>query len=214
MSCRLLPRRRCGRARRRRLPGGHNWRPRFRESAGMVRGYSLPGLPLSPRPWGRDGRGARRIYPQADSRRARLCRRRSPRHRRDADSRLSRQPLFLRLSRLSSARASGGYTRPLRRGTDRPVAVRGIPNPPRAIDVGSDRSSPEGEVLRRLARAINTSDAVRTPPGGATLISALPTSTAAARNGAAREYPELGSGWRWTPSTANPSSSPTFLSYT
>jgi len=75
LHCRFLPRRRRERARRDRPAGRDDGPARLRGGTRMVRREPLPGLPLFARPLGRDGRGPRRIRPQAHPRRVGLRRR-------------------------------------------------------------------------------------------------------------------------------------------
>ena len=105
---RLLPRRGRCRARRDRACRWSRWarRPQ-RHRARLVRGQPLPGLPLSARPVGRDGRGDGGIRPQAHPRRARLRRRGRPRHGENAGAGLPRLALLVRLSGLPEARGPG-----------------------------------------------------------------------------------------------------------
>ncbi len=144
---RFLPRRRRERARRDRPAGRDDGPTRLRGGARMVRREPLPGLPLLARPLGRDGRGARRIRPQAHPRRIGLCRRGSPRPRGDARPRLPRQPLFLRLPRLPQPRrpaAIAGVT-PRRRNRHNPLRRR--PARPRAIHLRDRPPPPPGEIF-------------------------------------------------------------------
>jgi 5-methyltetrahydrofolate--homocysteine methyltransferase len=144
---RFLPRRRQQRARRDRPAGRDDGAPRLGSGARMVRREPLPGLPLSARPLGRDGRGLRRIPAPAHPRRVGLCRRGGPRPRGDARPRLSRQPLFLRLPGLPQPRRPEAAAGIARRRRDRPHPLRGRPARPRAIDLGHRRPPSPGEIF-------------------------------------------------------------------
>ena len=141
---RFLPRHRQPRARRDRPPGGDHGQPRVGGRARMVRRRPLPGLPLSARALGRDGRGLRRIRPQAHPRRIGFRRRGGARPRRDAGARLSRESLFLRLSRLSKPHRPSPAPGAAARRRDRPRPHRRRPARPRAIDLGHRGAPPAG----------------------------------------------------------------------
>ena len=66
---------------------------------------------------------------------------------------LSRQPLFLRLSRLPQPRRPAPAARAAPRRGDRRHPDRGRPARPRAIDLGHRRHPPAGQVLLGLRRA-------------------------------------------------------------
>ena len=137
------------RARRDRPAGRDDGPPRLGGGARMVRRQPLPGLPLSARPLGRDGRGLRRIRPQAHPRRIGLCRRGGARPRRDAEPRLSRQPLLLRLPRLPQPRrpeaAPGRCCAPTRSASPSPRKTSSTPsNRPRP----SSSTTPRPNIFR------------------------------------------------------------------
>ncbi len=144
---RFLPRRRRECARRDRPAGRHDGPARLRGGARMVRRKPLPGLPLFARPLGRDGRGLGRIRPQAHPRRTGLCRRGSPRPRRDARPRLPRQPLFLRLPRLPQPRRPAAVAGATERRRNRHHPQRRRPARPRAIYLRHRPPPPPGEVF-------------------------------------------------------------------
>ncbi len=98
---RFHPRYRRWRTRRDRAAGGHHGPACLRRGPGMVRRRQIRGLSLPARARRGDGRGDGGVHPQADSRRSGIRRRGRPHHRAHAAAGLSRQPLFLRLSRLS-----------------------------------------------------------------------------------------------------------------
>ena len=75
------------------------------------------------------------------------------RHRGAAAAGLSRQPLFLRLSRLSQPRRPAPAAGAARCRGDRRRALRRGPARPRAIDLGHRRHPPAGEVFLGLARS-------------------------------------------------------------
>ena len=150
---RFLPRRERQHARRDRAPGGDGRPARLRGGAAMVRRQPLQGLPLSPRAFGRDGRGLRRISAPAHPGRAGFHRLRAARSRRPAASAISRQPLFLRLSRLPRSGAAASIARAAPRQGDRRDLDRGGPARSRAIDLGHRRHPPAGQILLGLRRA-------------------------------------------------------------
>ncbi len=98
-------------------------------------------------PVGRDGRGNGGIRPQADPRRTWFRRGGRPRHGENAVPGLSRQPLFIRLPRLSSAGGSGAHPGHAGGGTDWDLTVRRVPVAPRTVDQRDCRPEPRGEIF-------------------------------------------------------------------
>ncbi len=147
MHRRLLPRRRRSRAGRHRTSGRDGRPEGLRHRPHLVRGQPLPGLPLSAWPVGRDGRGDGGIRPQAHPRGTWFRRRGRPRHGENAVPRISRQPLLVRLPRLSSAGGSDAHPGHAGGGADRDLTVRRVPVASRAVDQRHRRREPRGEVF-------------------------------------------------------------------
>ena len=121
---RLLPRRGRSRTRRDRPAGGDRGPGGQRHRTRVVRGQPLPGLPLSARPVGGDGRSDGGIRPQAHACGAGFRRRGRPRSGKDARPGISRLTLFVRLPGVPARGRPGQAAGAAGCGAYRRVAVR------------------------------------------------------------------------------------------
>ena len=148
---RLLPARRIGRGRLRRVPHRHDGRGRQRGDGQAVRRQRVPAVPAAARARRGDGRGAGRVLAPPHPRGVGVRRRGRPDHRRAVPPAVPRRPLLVGLPGVPGAggQRHGGPAARRRPARHRGQRGDGLAVPARADDLGDHLPPPPVQVLRR-----------------------------------------------------------------